>query len=162
MGRRIRAHFTRSAVPVYDGASLSFSSQKTHQSAPQQDFFALSSGWSLFGACIRVVITRDNLTTNLIPGLASSCLGYTKQAYATTPPLFVLTDKIPPLPPLPSPPHSAPPSRPLPPAPPPPPPPPPQIRSGPTVKLVLETSKEAEKKNARDAARLKKIQDAKV
>lgn len=37
-----------------------------------------------------------------------------------------------------------------------------QIRSGPTVKLVLETSKEAEKKMARDAARLKKMQDAKV
>ncbi|CAB1117692.1 unnamed protein product [Ectocarpus sp. CCAP 1310/34] len=36
-----------------------------------------------------------------------------------------------------------------------------RIRSGPTVKLVLETSKEAEKKMARDSARLKKIQDAK-
>lgn len=30
------------------------------------------------------------------------------------------------------------------------------------MKLVLETSKEAEKKMARDAARLQKIQDAKV
>eukprot|EP00752_Nemacystus_decipiens_P009173 g8194.t1 len=36
-----------------------------------------------------------------------------------------------------------------------------KIRSGPTVKLVLETSKEAQRKNDRDAARLKKIQDAK-
>ncbi|CAM9161428.1 unnamed protein product [Ectocarpus sp. 4 AP-2014] len=36
-----------------------------------------------------------------------------------------------------------------------------RIRSGPTVKLVLETSKEAEKKMARDSARLKKLQDAK-
>ncbi|CAM9502887.1 unnamed protein product [Pylaiella littoralis] len=36
-----------------------------------------------------------------------------------------------------------------------------RIRSGPTVKLVLETSKEAEKKMARDSARLKKVQDAK-
>eukprot|EP00903_Cladosiphon_okamuranus_P011731 g11030.t1 len=36
-----------------------------------------------------------------------------------------------------------------------------RIRSGPTVKLVLETSKEAEKKMARDAARLQRMQEAK-